>query len=126
VVLFFREKTYGHCAFCAPNSRVQDCTVLFLKRQFFVSASQLIVRVLVACAFRLFHALFITCCCRLGITPSLEQFCKVIIATNVARLTCKDFFKQLLRAGVVAGFYVFQRQRMLHETVVRILPQKIF
>ena len=50
----------------------------------------------------------------------------MIIATNVARLTRKDFFKQLLRPGIIACFYVFESQRMLHEAVVRVLPQKIF
>jgi hypothetical protein len=50
----------------------------------------------------------------------------MIIATNVPWLTCKDFFKQLLRPEIIACFYVFEGQRMLHETVVRVLPQKIF
>jgi len=82
---------------------------MLLKRQFFVSASQLIVSMILACIPRLFHSLFVPFGGGFRVAPPFKQFRQVIIATDVAWITCKNLFKQLLCLGVIACFYVLER-----------------
>ena len=75
---------------------------------------------------RLFHSLLVPFGGGFHITPSFKQFRQVIIATDVARFTCKNFFKQLLCLGVIACFYILERQRMLNKAVFWVFLQKVF
>jgi hypothetical protein len=79
-----------------------------LKRQFFVSAPQLIICMIFTRVLCLFHSFFIPFCGGFRIAFPFKQFRQMIVASNVAGFTCKDFFKQLLRLGVIACFYVFE------------------